>query len=160
MKRLFLLVVAVLFVAAGYAQSIKFTVPDVDVKLKRCIASGNTAYIDLVITNWTNKEISAMCVGEESMANFAHFYTAAYDDEGNVYKYGKNLKITISGEDSLYHRFSLPCEIPVKIRVYINNLSKYAREFSMLKVAFRGVSPVEPYGVALLEVRGIPITRQ
>ena len=160
MKRLFLLVVAALFVAMGYAQTVKSTVPDVDVKFKRCIASGNTAYIDLLITNWTNKEISAMCVGQENMSGYTHFYTAAYDDEGNVYKYGGNLKITISGEDSLYHHFSLPCEIPVKIRVYINNLSKYAREFSMLKVAFRGVSPVAPYGAALLEIRGIPITRQ
>lgn len=160
MKRLFLLVVAVLFVVIGYAQSVRFTVPDVDVKLKRCIASGNSAYIDLVVTNWSDKDIRAFCMDKEPMANYSHFYTAAYDDEGNVYKLKVKMSISISGEDVTYDHFNLPREIPVKIRLYIKNLSEYAHEFKLLKVAFRGVSPVDPYGAASLEVRGIPITRQ
>ena len=160
MKRLFLLVVAVLFVAAGYAQSVKFTVPDVDVKLKRCIGSGNSAYIDLVMTNWTNKEIQAHCTDRDHLNNYGVIYTAAYDDEGNVYKFKSALSVTVSGEDVAFGSFYLPREVPVKVRVYIKNLSEYAREFKLLKMSFRGVSPVEPYGISLLEVRGIPITRQ
>jgi hypothetical protein len=158
MKRLILLVVAALFASVGYAQTVKFTVPDVEVKVKRCICSGTTAYIDLVVTNWRSNELEATILESEPMGGYSNFYTAAHDDEGNAYRYKENLSITFSGVGWPFCK--LPAEVPVKFRVYIKNLSKYASEFSLLKVAFRGISQTEPYGAALLEIRNIPITRQ
>lgn len=158
MKRLFLLIVATLFVSVGYAQSVKFSAPDIDVKFKRCICSGNTAYIDLVMTNWSNKDISPMPILSDPCNNSR--YTSAYDDEGNMYKFLTNLGLIIGGEVCSGGPFNLPREIPVKVRVFIKNLDDYARTITMLKVAFYHTASVERNGAALLEIRNIPITRQ
>lgn len=160
MKRVLLLIAVLFSVAITSAQTTKFYgVPDVEVKVKRCVASAGTAYIDLVFTNWTNKDVSAIFWDQERIVGFTHYFTAAYDDEGNVYKMNSNLKITVGGEDT-WNRLKLPREIPVKIRVYLSKFDEYAQKINMLKIAFRNMSPVDPYGVACLEVRNIPVTRQ
>ncbi len=160
MKRLLLFVAVALSVAVASAQSVKFSAPDVDVKFKRCIATGNNAYIDVVITNWMGKDVNAYCITKESMANYGHHFTAAYDDEGNMYRPFSEISILVGGENVLSDHFYLPREIPVKLRVYIKNLNEYASEIKLLKIAFRSISPADSYGAALLELRSIPITRQ
>lgn len=160
MKR-FLLLIAVMFsVAITSAQTTKFYgVPDVEVKVKRCVASAGTAYIDLVFTNWMNKDVSAIFWEQEHMVGFDNYFTAAYDDEGNVYKMNSNLKIKV-GESESWAGLKLPREVPVKVRVYLSKFDEYAQKINMLKIAFRNMSPVDPYGVACLEVRNISVTRQ
>ena len=159
MKRLLLFVAVALSVAVASAQSVKFSAPDVEVKFKRCIAMGSNAYIDLVMTNWTGKDLNPYCYNRVSLDGVNHF-TSAYDDEGNMYKGFTNLSVLVGGENVSNGRFAFPREIPVKIRVYIKNLNEYASEIKLLKLAFIGMVPTDYYGYAVLEIRGIPITRQ
>ena len=156
MKRLALILLFTLFAMSGYAQTIKLNAPAVEIKFKRCIASGGSAYVDLVMTNWSEKEIRGECVWREPMASYDNYYTAVYDDEGNMYR--DSLSFSFAGESS--NSFYAPCEIPIKVRIYIRNLDEYASEIKLLKMAFRGMPSAEPYGAALLEIRDIPITRQ
>lgn len=157
MKRLALILLFTLFAMSGYAQTIRLNAPDVEIKFKRCIASGGSAYVDLVMTNWSEKEIRGECVWKEPMNSYDNYYTAVYDDEGNIYRYDY-LSFSFAGESSM--SFYAPCEIPIKVRIYIRNLDEYASEIKLLKIAFRGMPSSEPYGAALLEIRDIPITRQ
>lgn len=157
MKRLALILLFTLFAMSGYAQTIKLNAPDVEFKFKRCIASGGSAYVDLVMTNWSGKEFSGLLTQQEMMASYDNYYTAVYDDEGNMYRHD-SLSFSFAGESS--NSFYAPCEIPIKVRIYIRNLDEYASEIKLLKMAFRGMPSAEPYGAALLEIRDIPITRQ
>ena len=157
MKRLALILLFTLFAMSGYAQTIKLNAPDVEIKFKRCIASGGSAYVDLVMTNWSGKEIRGERVWKEPMNSYDNYYTAVYDDEGNMYRHD-SLSFSFAGESS--NSFYAPCEIPIKVRIYIRNLDEYASEIKLLKMAFRGMPSAEPYGAALLEIRDIPITRQ
>ena len=159
MKRLALILLFTLFAMSGYAQTIKLNAPDVEIKFKRCIASGGSAYVDLVMTNWSGKEFSGLLTHQEQMASasYDNYYTAVYDDEGNMYRHN-SLSFSFAGESS--YSFYAPCEIPIKVRLYIRNLDEYASEIKLLKMAFRGMPSAEPYGAALLEIRDIPITRQ
>ena len=157
MKRLALILLFTLFAMSGYAQTIKFNAPDVEFKFKRCIASGGSAYVDLVMTNWSEKEFRGSITHREVMESYDNYDTAVYDDEGNMYRLD-SLSFSFAGESSNY--FYAPCEIPIKVRIYIRNLDEYASEIKLLKMAFRGMPSAETYGLALLEIRDIPITRQ
>lgn len=166
MKRIFLLISLYLtgFVCMN-AQNVTFTNPEIEVVFKRCICSGPSAYIDLVMTNYSGKEMTGSSIASENMADYASYYTAAYDDEGNVYKPGSGMASVRIGDDnfvpSLAQRaFALPSEVPVKVRVYLKNVDEFAAEITLLKMNFRGLDPSTPYGVSLLEVRNIPIMRQ
>ncbi len=132
---------------------------DVEVAFKRCVATGNSAIIDLVFTNYTGKAISPRLEYNEPCNGNK---TLLYDDEGNVYKWS-NMSITFGGEKDLYGSGDivalLPTEVPVAMRIKINNVNEYATEFSTLRLQFRGISD-RAYGIALLEIKHIPITRK
>lgn len=157
---------AVLFISiASYAQSVTFSVPGIEITYKRCIATGTSAYIDFVMTNWTGKEIQGLSLSSEVMAGYEEYVTVVYDDEGNIYKPGSGISSVKIADDtftpSLSARpFALPSEVPVKFRVRLTNVDEFAAEFKLLKMNFRGLDEGTVYGVSLLQIRDIPIIRQ
>ena len=134
---------------------------DIDIKVKRCVVSGSQGYIDLVFTNNTGEFIKNVVVQSSETCLDKNNETIVYDDEGNVYKYtyqGGIYKITFGGESGQYNMVNLPEDVPVKMRIELENVSEYATEFTMLNIAFRNISS-HYYGVGSVTFRNIPITR-
>lgn len=141
----------------------QYTFIDLDIKVKRCVVSGTQGYIDLVFTNNTGKHMSNVWVNNYSSL-VDRTTTAAYDDEGNVYYYHSNknhniYQITFGGGTGLYNSVDLPEDLPVKMRIDIQNISEYATEFTMLNLVLYNVSSVGLDGVGTVTFRNIPITR-
>ena len=141
----------------------QYTSIDLDIKVKRCVVSGTQGYIDLVFTNNTGKHMSNVAVNNYSSL-VDRTTTAAYDDEGNVYYYYSNknhniYQITFGGGTGLYNNVDLPEDLPVKMRIDLQNISEYATEFTMLNLVLYNVSSVGFDGVGTVTFRNIPITR-
>lgn len=134
---------------------------DIDIKVKRCVVSGSQGYIDLVFTNNTGEFIKNVVVQSSETCLDKNNETIVYDDEGNVYKYayqGGIRKIIFGGDDSQFNFTNLPEDVPVKMRIELEDISEYATEFTMLNIAFRNISS-HYYGVGSVTFRNIPITR-
>lgn len=134
---------------------------DIDIKVKRCVVSGTQGYIDLVFTNHTGAFIKDIKVQSSETCLDRNNETVVYDDEGNVYKYayqGGIRKIIFGGDDSQFNFTNLPEDVPVKMRIELEDISEYATEFTMLNIAFRNISS-HYYGVGSVTFRNIPITR-
>ena len=165
MKRIFLsavmLLMLSLIVNAQIKTSRQYTPIDLDIKIKRCVVSGTQGYIDLVFTNHTGAFIKDVKVETDEPCLDRNNETVVYDDEGNVYKYayqGGIRKIIFGGEDSQFNFTNLPEDVPVKMRIELEDISEYATEFTMLNIAFRNISS-HHYGVGSVTFRNIPITR-
>ena len=162
MKKLFfmtwMLFAVSIVINAQIQVSRQYTPIDLDVRIKRCVVSGNQGYIDLVFTNYTGKCINDIFVLPYN-GNVKYPETVAYDDEGNVYFYEKNMyKITFGGKDGqAYH--TLPEEVSVKMRIELKDISEFSTEFTMLNIVFRGISSHDHVGDGSITFRKIPITR-
>lgn len=159
MKRLLFAIIFAVVPTIVLAQEISFTNPDIEFKFKRCICTGSVAYIDLVITNYSGKTMTPYCGHLDRKYGPDMLVSRVYDDEGN--EYVPTAKI---GDD--YHmfgvgfEFQLPPEVPIKMRITIKDVDKYAAEFTMLTMGFANMDTGIPYDEGVLKVRHIPITRQ
>ena len=165
MKRFFLsavmLLMLSLIVNAQIKTSRQYIPIDIDIKVKRCVVSGAQGYIDLVFTNHTGAFVKDVMVQSSETCLDKNNETIVYDDEGNVYKYtykGGIYNIIFGGESGQYNMVNLPEDVPVKMRIELENVSEYATEFTMLNIAFRNISS-HYYGVGSVTFRNIPITR-
>ena len=134
---------------------------DMDIKVKRCVVSGAQGYIDLVFTNHTGAFVKDVMVQSSETCLSKNNETIVYDDEGNVYRYtykGGIYNIMFGGESGQYNMVNLPEDVPVKMRIELENVSEFATEFTMLNIAFRNISS-HYYGVGSVTFRNIPITR-
>lgn len=173
MKKNLLISMAMLlsFVALAQVQCTFLDNPDISAQFKRCVAIGNTAYVDFILTNNGRKDLRGYVSAKEHCAGYDGYISSAYDDEGNVYTGYDYMKgwpdkrlysVTIAGTCSIVGgsgSFTLPSGIPVKGRIEIKDLDGYATMFNLVKIAFRGMSD-GTYGIALLELKNVPITRQ
>ena len=134
---------------------------DIYSKVKSCVVSGSQGYIDLVFTNNTGEFIKKVVVQSSETCLDKNNETIVYDDEGNVYRYtykGGIYNIIFGGESGQYNMVNLPEDVPVKMRIELENVSEFATEFTMLNIAFRNISS-HYYGVGSVTFRNIPITR-
>lgn len=171
MKRILLLLITTAIASfQSIAQTkISFDSPDVSFTFRRCTCKGNIAYIDFLITNNGSSDLrGSVTYGKEPCSGFPGYYTAAYDDEGNVYTYNadktKLSRIDIANEGPKGYisdfSFHLPSGIPVKMRITLSGVDEYATEISLLKVSFRSMNSPNVYGIALLEAKNLPIERE
>ena len=135
---------------------------DLNIKLKRCVVSGNQGYIDLIVTNNTGYPISDVFVLPYN-GNVKYSETVAYDDEGNVYFFKQNgngiKEITVGGKGNGGLYSALPEEVPVKVRIELQGVSEFATEFTMLNMIFRGDLTPNKTQDGSVTFRNIPITR-
>lgn len=165
MKRLLLAVVAFFIASLAYCQTtVKFAYPEIEFKFKRCICSGNTAYIDFTILNNTKTDIKGILDYDGNPYN--GIFPVAYDDEGNVYRTrGEQYQISridIAGRSLPQpqpYSFLLPAGVPVKMRVTLSGVDEYAAKFTMLKILFREFYRSGWADYTPVEIREIPIMR-
>lgn len=134
---------------------------ELDVKVKRCVVSGNQGYIDLVFTNYTGHSIGEFFILPYN-GDVKYSETVAYDDEGKVYYYQSNgsdiHKITLGGKDGKSYN-TFPEDVPVKMRIELTNISEFATEFTLLNINFRGYLSPNNNDDGSITIRNIPITR-
>ena len=138
--------------------------PDLNLKVKRCAASGKTVIIDLVATN----------VGTEDKGDFYIMPTncIAYDDDGNVYEgYEGYIGVKVANQQEYAFvtissfveskRTKLLPNIPCKISISIKDFSLEASSIGLLEIGAECKS-LNLFGGQedqRIKVRNIPITR-
>lgn len=112
--------------------------PDLVIKIKRCMASGNTCVIDMVVTNTGDSDLKDVLF----YSGYDNFSTA-FDDEGN--QYGKRALLIGMGNGELAGRTSsrtdavaqLPANVPLKMRIQVEGVPDSATEFTRINLACR-----------------------
>ncbi len=132
MKKLLLAAVAALITAFSANAQVKIESPhpDLDVKITRCAYASGAVVIDMVVTNFgSDEEIRFHGTSSPSAA-------AAYDDDGNVYKYGNtDISLGLVSEGLGFSpRIVLPQDIPLKFRVQVTKIHNNATKFALLKI--------------------------
>lgn len=109
--------------------------PNVNVRLANIMNSGNNCVLELVVTNKTNKTLSP------ALSEFLNNYsTMATTIEGDVIQKG-DIR-TFAGDKNAELGFTLPPNVPVKLRVTIENITK--EEFGFLCLCFTNFNPDIP----------------
>lgn len=136
-----------------------FNNPDVTFTFKKCVCSGGSAYVDIIIQNNSGAGLTASVLSQEPCAGYEDWKCVAYDDEGNSYEVAR---LKAGGSDRAIgsnYPLNLPDGVPVKARIWFSGVARDASEFSLLKLSFRGMDTAEPYGAGLLQMKNIPISR-
>ena len=129
--------------------------PDFKIKVNRCVASGNTVIIDLSFINQGSNDIDEVNVfGGQGKSE-------AIDSDGNTYV-GNNIKVKLSKEND-YHNYlcplSMPTDVPMKVSVKLDNVSKTAEAIARLKLIVK----CRPWGLnddKPIRISNIPISRE
>jgi len=167
MKRKIILVLFCIVAAAVSTQAQEVTVKspstDLKVEFKRCIANDDMAFIDILITNKSNRDTKIDC----------RDWITVYDDEGNVYgnknldigKYNVYIATSSTDNQPLNSRIEIPAGIAYKVRIImLGGFDKYATIVKLLKIEFAwNVFDTKISGSWVndaIELREIPITRE
>ena len=129
--------------------------PDFKIKIERCAASGKTVVIDMLFSNEGTDDADGVSV----VTNFEGRQCEAYDSEGNVYRqsisaYAKGL----SDQYGNVKNFSLIPDVPMKIRITIDEFSETAEKIARLRLRVDCRKWKIGSG-KLVEIRNVPITR-
>ena len=156
MKRFFLLFLLLTLVALPVSAqpSVDTGNPFIDLSVKRCFASGNTAYLDMVFTART--DIKAIVIHNQD----GNYSTVFYDDEGKRYSgYGKVLFEIDDRQDPYHGYLEVARDIPRKVRVVVPNLDKYAAEFPLITMNYTTETRSGSI-LYTLTIKNMPIARE
>ena len=123
MKRSFLLFLLLTLVTLPVSAqpSIDPGSPSIDLAVKRCFVSGNTAYLGII------------GIGNQG----GNYSTVFYDDEGKRYSgYGKVLFEIDDRQDPYHGYLEVSRDIPRKVRVVVPNLDRFAAEFPLITMNY------------------------
>jgi len=128
--------------------------PDFKVKVKRCVASGKTVVIDLILNNTGVNDV------ERLNAYGGGINSEAYDDEGNIYD-GDKLKVKVANRQQYLNNtgnFNIPSGVPITLSISIDGVPQSAESIARLKLridcATWGLNNDKP-----VKISNIPITR-
>lgn len=97
--------------------------PDIEIQWKRCVLSGTTAIIDMIVTNY-GKDTEIQLGGSSQ--------TQAFDDAGNVYP---QIEVSIAdGPLGSWKTSLFPTEIPLKFRLQIMDIAPQASVFKRINI--------------------------
>ena len=124
--------------------------PDVKVKVKRCVASGENVYIDLTITNMTGEDFEVYAVARGNGCN-----TVIYDDEGNEYD-SERVRIRFGTDEyTTGHLYkNIIADVPMKFTIMVSNVPQKTQYFSVVR-PFMECAKV-PFKI---QIKNLPITR-
>ena len=132
--------------------------PDFKIAFQRCVASGSTVFIDLLLSNASDEDIDNLWVSGYGY----EVATEAYDDKGNVYGREREIdvKLANSNEYAGYNgqQTAMLPSVPVKMTVKIEGVKSTATMISRLKLSFE----CEKWGIYRQKpatLRNIPINR-
>lgn len=129
--------------------------PDFKINIKRCVASGKTVIIDLILTNEGATDV------ENILGWGGSRDTEAYDDEGNIYQYNA-IKVRVANRtdysigNSGY--FKIPTGVPMRYSICIENVPLSVESIARLNLLFEcpkwGLDNKKP-----VKISNIPISR-
>lgn len=129
--------------------------PDFKIKIERCAANGKTVVIDMIFSNQGTDDVDDISV----ITNFEGYQCEAYDNEGNVYS--RSISAYVKGKSDQYGNakyFSLIPDVPMKVRITIEECSETAERIARLRLRVDSNKWKIGRG-KLVEIRNIPITR-
>ena len=126
----------VAFIALGFqaisAQEIPIKIvtghPDFKLKVTRCVASGKTVVVDMVVTNLGDNDV------ERFKVHGSGYATKAYDDQGNIYDSDINVKIANKPYTTGAHEIKLVSGVPTKYSIMISNVSLQAESLVLIEL--------------------------
>ncbi len=126
---------------------------DIAVSLRSCKRSGNNLILTLMLENRGRKDIRAIVASDENGHK-----TGAFDNEGNEYV-GSEALFIAGGMDNFYTNPYVPLPVgrAVKLEMKLCNFSRTASILPVTYINFRDTGNGEPYGIATLEIRNIPV---
>ena len=137
--------------------------PDLKVKVTQCSANGENVFIDLIITNMSEKDAGSYIWA--ATFDGGSQYTEAFDDQGNRYYregvYKDVVTFKVANQNSYIPDVSdlpLPSEVPVKLRIRIEGFSEKAESIAK----FRLLLYCDALGLNAnnsIIIRNIPISR-
>lgn len=137
--------------------------PDLKVKVTGCSANGESVFIDLILINMSEKDVGSSIMG--STFDGDRQYTEAFDDQGNRYFrnsiYKDVISFKVANQNSYIPNvsdFPLPSEVPVKLRIRIEDFSEKAESITK----FRLLMYCNALGLNAknsIVIRNIPISR-
>ena len=107
--------------------------PDFNVKIKRCVASGKTVILDLVLNNVGVNDV------ENILVDGGFSGSEAYDDDGNIYQsYAIKVRVANRTEYECGNTgyFNIPAGVPIKLSVSIEGVPQSAESIARLKLNF------------------------
>ena len=154
MKKLIFLTIGLFFGAISSFAQVKCVSPNMDFNFsyKRCFVSGNTVVIDLTVT-YLGNGTREFCVGIGSRV---------FDDEGNVYcgygDYRSRVRFDLgnTGESDNSCRLDIESGVPVKLRIFVSDVSKFATSFP--KIVLSGYFG-DHRGYHSITISNVPIPR-
>ncbi|MBO7051547.1 MAG: hypothetical protein J6W24_02670 [Prevotella sp.] len=161
---LFLLTFTLSFASNAVAQTSPIEIvtghPDLNIKVKRCAASGNTVILDMIFTNTGTQDADFEIWG--SYASNSEFY----DDEGNSY-HGNDLwgKATVKFAnapkyDASAENKKLLAGVPTKVSFKITDVPVSAQNIALVELGIKSqVFDMNLYNKKT-QLRNIPITRK
>ena len=126
--------------------------PDFNLKITRCVASGKTVVLDMVVTNLGENDIDLFKV------HGSNYATKVYDDQGNIYDSNINDKIANKQYTTGSIEIKLVAGVPTKYSLMIENVSPQAETLVLVEPdiwipAWKTVN-------STVKLRNIPITRE
>ncbi len=123
MKKVFFLTAMSLFCLLANAQvKVTYSSQNTAIAFKRCVATGTSGYIDLLISNLSNAEIVYTIYHDDTRVSL-------YDDEGNCYTTYRYIAPVVFG-GTTQKCCSVPAGTSVKCRISFNGLDEYATQFT------------------------------
>lgn len=119
--------------------------PDIEIQFKRCVVSGSTAILDLVITNY-GKDVNLQLGGRSNKV---------FDDLGNQYP---QTQVSIADGKMYEWKSALfPTDVPLKFRLQIYDISSQATLFKRidLNIYSKNINFGDP-----IFLYNVPITRK
>lgn len=120
--------------------------PDLDIQVTRCLASGTTVLVDLILTNHT----------VDTSIDFYSFSTVAFDDLGNQYK---NIGVGAGGEGHWNSKMLYPTDVPIKGRIKLEAISQDATLFKRINLVGY-CSELNMNEEHPIQIYNLPITRK
>lgn len=138
-----------------------FDEPGFDFAVQKVERAGRNVYITIRVANNSGRNVRPLLIARESTKHPSEGYEcAAYDNAGHSYSMYNADLLVLEGSDrrgDSQYIASWPNGITSVFKVYISGVSPDADAISILRLCFRQVSRGAVYGIALLEMRNIPL---
>lgn len=108
---------------------------NIKIDVTKCLLTGNSGYMVLTFTNNDYKDRSALLSSDGAGA-----YTEYLTENGVVRRSGFIKMSTLDGQDITFHRFDLPSEVPVSVKVDFTDLPQDCKFIPYIKLVFKGMS--------------------
>ena len=143
------------------ATKVMFDEPGFTFSVKKVERAGRNVYISIEVDNQSGRNVKPLLIARESTKHPSDGYEcAAYLDSGGSIDMYSARMLVLEGSDrrgDSQYIASWPSGVKSVFKVYLSDVSPDATAVNVLRMSFRQVSQGAVYGIALLEIRNIPL---